>query len=268
MLVPSPVIKRAAKDALKPRLMPAVIASCVLIFTFYILSFICSFISVFAGDIAFLIADAALSVFVFSPLALGLLNLLNRIVKEQDDSVLLIFKYFSSLKAYKRVLHFIWLMTLKLITSVAVLFFPCFIIFLLSSEALYKFLNISIPVWTSILAGLNSFIIILTFFALAFVMLKYYLSAFIFVSNDDIEPAEAINMSTIISKRTGGEFFGLTLSFIPWLLLSVLVAPLVFTLPYFFTSYAVHCHYAIAAYNQDVERFSAGYAPSFSTDEI
>ena len=42
-----------------------------------------------------------------------------------------------------------------------------------------------------------------------FFMLKFYLSAFIFVANDSIDPYEAINMSSIISKRTGGDFFGL-----------------------------------------------------------
>ena len=126
----------------------------------------------------------------------------------------------------------------------------------------------SIPVWTSNLWALNSFLVILSTLALVFVMIRYYLAPTIFIANDEIDPAEAVNMSTIISKRTGADFVGLTLSFAGWILLSLLVAPLIFTLPYFTTSYCVHCRFAITTYNMDVDRFNASFTPSFSTDEI
>ncbi len=268
MLVPSPIVKLTAKDALKTKIIPSIIVACVLIFTFYIVSFISTIVSVFAGDIGFLVTNTVFSLFIISPLCLGVLNYFNRILWGQNDSVILIFKYFSSTNQYKRALRFIINITLKFLHTAAFVFLPCAVILLLSSEAFFALLNVPLPVWTSILSGVNAFVLLLSLFALMFIMLKYYLSAFIFISNDSVEPAEAINMSTIISRRSGGDFFGLVLSFVPWFLLSVLVIPLIFTLPYFITSYAVHCHHAIEAYNTDVEHFGAGFAPSFSTDEI
>ena len=141
-------------------------------------------------------------------------------------------------------------------------------VYILSTETVYNLLDVPMPQWTSNLWTLNSFLAILAAFGLVFVMLRYYLAPFIFVSNDDLDPAEAVNMSKIIAKRTGADFFGLVLSFIPWLLLSIFVAPLIFTLPYFISSYCVHCRFAITDYNSDVDKFNASATPSFSTDEI
>ncbi len=268
MLAPSPVIKSTAKTALFPRFLQSVAVCSVLIFTFYIIELMGSIASIFSGLVGYFATIIILLVTVFAPLFLGVLNFFKRLLWNQDDSVLIIFKFFSSLAIYKRALHFIVLFCIKLVSAAAVLFFPCLIVWLLSSEKLYALLGLSLPVCASNLWALNSFLSFLALLALCFVMLKYYLSAFIFVGNEGINVAEAINMSVIISKRTGGDFFGLLLSFAPWILLSFFLVPLVFTVPYFLASYAVHCRYAIAAYNRDVERFNAEFAPSFSTDEI
>lgn len=268
MVASSSVVKQTAKAALKPRLLQSVVACCVLIFAFYTTQLIGSVVSIFADVIGFFISVILLCLFIILPLALGVLNYFKRLIWGQEDSILIIFKYFSSKEQYKRCLRLTLTLGIKLLIASLVLFLPAIVIEIISSENLYTWLGIAQPVWTSNLWTLNSFVVLLAFFALFFVMIKYYLSAFIFVSNDDIEVAEAVNMSTIISKRTGGDFFGLVLSFLPWILLSLLVAPLIFTLPYMLASYSVHSRFAITAYNMDVDRFSANNAPSFSTDEI
>lgn len=268
MLAPSPVVKVTAKDALRKNFLKSSAASCVLIFAFFIDVFISSIISIFAGNIGYIISLALLMLFVVCPLILGVLTYFRRLLWNQDDSVLIIFKYFSSVAEYKRALHFSFLICIRLALSAAILYLPCIIVWLLSNEQIYSFLDISLPLWASNLWALNSFLGILATLALVFVMLKFYLAPFIFVSNDDIDPAEAVNMSTIISKRTGADFFGLVLSFAGWILLSLFVAPLIFTLPYFIASYGVHCRFAITAYNRDVDRFNASVTPSFSTEEI
>lgn len=268
MLAPSPIVKQRAKLALSGRFLHSVAVSCVFIFAWFIGELIASLASVFLGTVGYIFALITFIIFAAAPLFLGLIYYFHRLLCEQKDSLLIIFRYFSNAYEYKRALHLTFLFTIRLAFAVLVLYSPCIIVWLLSSEQLYSLFDISIPVWTSNLWALNSFIVIIASFALVFVMLKYYLSPFIFVANDDIDPAEAINMSTIISKRTGGDFFGLTLSFAGWILLSMFVAPLIFTLPYFAASYGVHCRYAITAYNRDVERFNASVAPSYSTDEI
>ena len=138
----------------------------------------------------------------------------------------------------------------------------------LSSERFYNFFDLSLPVWTSSLWTLNSFLAIISSFALIFVALKYYLAPFLFVSDANMHPAEAINMSVIISRRTGSDFVALVLSFALWILLSVFVAPLIFTIPYFIAAYGVHCRYAVTAYNNDVDNFNSKDAPFYSVDEV
>ncbi|MBQ8739945.1 MAG: DUF975 family protein [Clostridia bacterium] len=268
MLAPSPIIKQKAKSALSNRFLHSVAISCVFIFALFAGELVASLASIFSGIVGYVLVLIAFTVFVAMPLLFGLLYYFHRLLCEQNDSILVVFKFFSSAYEYKRALHFAFLLSIRLVFAILVLYSPCIIVWLLSSEQLYSLFDISIPIWTSNLWALNSFIVVIASFALVFVMLKYYLSPFIFVANDDIDPAEAVNMSTIISKRTGGDFFGLALSFAGWILLSMLVAPLIFTLPYFATSYSVHCRFAITAYNRDVERFNASVAPSYSTDEI
>lgn len=268
MLAPSPVIKATAKESLRERFLQSVTVGCILIFMFFACVLIGSIVSVFAGNIGYLIAVALLMFFVVCPLFLGVLSYFRRLLWQQNDSVLIIFKYFSNAAEYKRALHFSFLIGIRLMFTALVLYLPCIIVWLLSNEQLYSFFNISLPLWTSNLWALNSFLGFIASLALVFVMLKFYLAPFIFVSNDSIDPAEAVNMSTIISKRTGADFFGLVLSFAGWILLSLFVAPLIFTLPYFIASYGVHCRFAITAYNRDVDRFNASNTPSFSTDEI
>ena len=268
MLAPSPVVKKTAKTALADHWIQAIVVSVVLVFAFFIGELTATLVSIVADMIGYIIFLFLFVVFAIYPLFLGALSWFRRLLWGQNDSVLLIFKYFSSKADYKRALHFVAILTTKLAVVAAVLFSPCVIVLILSSEWFFAMFNLSLPVWTSNLWTLNSFWIIIATFALVFVALKYYLAAFLFVSNDDLHPAEAVNMSTIISKRTGGDFMGLTLSFCGWILLSFLVAPLVFTIPYFITSYGVHCRYAITAYNNDVDRFNAKDTPYYSVDEV
>ncbi len=268
MLAPSPVVKKTALTALSPCFLTSVAVCCVFMFVFFICSLIASLVSIFANTPGYIIAIVALSFFALFPLALGVIYYFRRLIWENEDSVLVIFKYFSNVAEYKRALHFTLLIFVRITITALITFSPSIVVWFLSNEAIYEMLGLSLPIWASNLWALNSFIVIIASLLLLFIMLKFYLAPFIFVANDEIDPAEAVNMSSIISKRTGGDFFGLVLSFAGWILLSVLIAPLVFTLPYFIASYSVHCRFAITAYNRDVDRFNTVSAPSYSTDEI
>lgn len=268
MVAPSPAVKRVAKDALNRQLLKSVVVCCVAIFLFFIIMLTSSLISVFAGEIGYSVSMCFMVFLLLEPLLLGVLSFFKRLVFEQDDSVLIIFRYFSNAEEYKRAIQLISILTVKFALSAILLFFPCIVVYLLSTEMVYDLLDIPMPLWASNLWMLNSFLAFLASLGLLFIMLRYYLAPFIFVSNDELDPDEAVNMSKIISKRTGADFFGLSLSFVPWILLSIFIAPLIFTLPYFIASYCVHCRFAITDYNRDVDKFNSNFTPSFSTDEI
>lgn len=268
MSVPSPIIKKTARTALSEHWLSAVAVSTVLIFVFFIGMLTASLVSVFAKTVGYIIFLGLYLVFAFCPLLLGVLYWFRRLLWSQNDSVVLIFKYFTDKSEYKRAMHLILILTVKFITVAVTVYFPCIIVWILSSEWFYDLIGGSLPVWTSSLWTLNSFLAIIASFALVAVMIRYYLAPYLFVSNDNIHPAEAVNMSTVISKRTGADFFGLVLSFAGWFILSLFVAPLIFTLPYFLMSYIVHCRYAVTAYNSDVDRMNKQNTPFYSVDEI
>ncbi len=268
MLAPSPVVKKNAREALRGNYLKCVAISCVLIFSFLIFALAESLVATVLGNIVCIIFSIAAWIFVLAPLILGVCYFYRRLIWESDDNLLIIFKYFSSTSEYKRALHLIAILTLKLIYALSILFFPCLIVWIFSSTWFYDLFDVSIPVWTSGLLSLNSFLVTIAAFLLCFFMLKYYISVFLFVSNDTIHPAEAVNMSNIISRRTGGDFFGLVLSFTGWILLSFLVIPLIFTVPYFFASYCTHCRYAVTAYNIDVDIINSKDTPCYKVDEM
>lgn len=268
MLAPSPVVKYTAKNALKHRLLHSVAVVCIFLFAYFAILFIGSLMTVVFGQIGGTAIMFLLQLFILCPLVLGVINYFRRLLWQQKDSILISFKYFSNLHEYKRAIKFIFFMAARFALAAAVLYFPCFIVWLLSNEQLYILLDVSLPIWASNLWALNSLLLIVSTMAFVFTVLKYYLAPFIFVSNNEIDTEEAINMSTIISKRTGADFVGLVLSFAGWILLSLLVSPLIFTAPYFIAAYCVHCRFAITAYNKDVDQFNASITPSFSTEEI
>lgn len=268
MLAPSPIIKKTAKTALSGHWLTAIAVSMVLVFTFIIGELTASLISVWAGIVGFIVFWVLFLIFALAPMVLGVICWFRHLLWGHSESVLLIFKYFANKTEYKRALHLILILTVKLIGAAIILFFPCIVVWVLSSEWFYALFDLHLPVWTSSLWTLNSFLAIIAAFVLVFVTLKYYLAPFLFACDDNMHPAEAVNMSTVISKRTGADFFGLVLSFSGWILLSFFVAPLIFTMPYFVASYGVHCRYAITAYNRDVDRFNTKNTPYYSVDEM
>lgn len=268
MLAPNSSIKQTAKKALMPTFLQSVTVGCVIVFAWFIGLLASTLGSVAFGTIGYVVMLLALVVLVLFPLFLGAVNYFRHLTHEQKESVVVIFKYFSNFKEYKRALRFSLCMLLKYGLAALLVFSPCITIALLSNEAVYDALNISMPVWVSNLWALNSFMVILGIVSLIFLTLKYYLASFIFVSNDTISGADAVKFSTIISKRTGGDFFGLMFSFAPLLLISFFVAPLVFSLPYILSAYAVHGRLAIKAYNLDVDRLNTVNPPSYTADRI
>ena len=190
MVAPSPVVKKVAKDALGRQIIKSMVVCCVEIFVFFINMFISSLVSVFAGDEGYVISLTLLTIFVLGPLFLGILGYFRRLIFEQNDSVLIIFRYFSSVGEYSRAMHLVILLTIRFISAALVLFLPCILIYILSSEKLYEFLGVSLPLWASNLWAVNSLFSVIATVGVMFVMLRYYLAPFMFVSNDNMDPAE------------------------------------------------------------------------------
>lgn len=268
MTVTGSMVKQVARQTLYNCFLPSAAACTMVVFAFCIVTLIASLVYLFAGMVGYYVTTAILFIFMLCPMILGALDFSRRMLWQQQNSALMVFKYFSSFKDYKRAITFVLSMTVRVVLIALILYIPSIILFALSNQQLYDKLNVSLPVWASNLWALNSLLAFVSTLAFVFVVLKYYLAPFIFVCNDEIESAEAINMSIIISKRTGADFFGLVFSFAGWILASLFLLPLIFTAPYFALAYSEHCRVAISEYNRDVDTFNSTATPTYNVEEL
>lgn len=257
MIGGSKVVKITAKTALNGKMLKAVFTTAFFLFC----CFICQYsagIFAYTGKISVAnIIFVLETVFLLAPIFLGYIRYIWRMIFGADDSPVSVFYYISGKKIYFKTLSFFGILILKAVPIGIVLFLPSILLSLFTKEYIYDLLNIAMPLW---IANLNSVITILTVFAtvaLCFYMLRYYISPILFIADENMDVYETLHMSKTISRKSALDFIYLFSSFIGWILLSVLVIPLIFTLPYFITSYAVHTRFAVAEYNKLISQINS-----------
>lgn len=265
MLASTKIMKKTAKTALSGRWLEAIVAAGVFILVSMICELLSELFSIAATGLGGIVLRCILIVFVLLPLMMGLIYYYRRMLWGQSDRLSLIFRFFSSLKEYKRVLSLVMLIIAKLAVSSIILFLPTACASLLSQEWFFRFLNINYPVWATNMWMIGQFLSFIASVALFFISIKYYMAPFLLVCDEDMHSAEAVNMSEIISRRTVSEFFWLLLTFLGWILLSLLLIPALFTVPYILCTCLVHCRFAVAAYNKEVQTHTNSEMPHFET---
>jgi hypothetical protein len=179
------------------------------------------------------------------------------------ENPVIIFHYFSEKKLYFKSLALIVSLLVRIIISFIVACIPVFIAELISSSWLYSVLDVSIPIWT---VNLTDIINILKVIAVASTLVssfKYYLAPMLFVADEDIAVAEAIHLSTVIEKRTLLDFVFFVFSFMGWIVLSFLVIPLIYTIPYFIISYLIYCASAVDGFNEKIRQLNNEEIPTY-----
>ncbi len=253
MTIGTKVIKLNARNILKTYIAPCFFAGLIFLFSyfgFYMLCSIFAYINMqtFAGLLLY-----AIILFIISPLFLGLLRFYWRLTFDEFDNPISIFYYMSDKKLYFKAVKLIFSLALKLIFRIALYMLPAIIISVLVSQPFYSTFDISMPLWVSYLSHIKNGLIVLCLIIAFLSMLRYYLSPILFVINDTIDIDEATNMSSIISKKSATDFIYLFLSLVFWIIASVFVLPLIFTIPYFCLCYIVHSKNAIAEYNAHIQ---------------
>lgn len=264
MTATSSVVKLTAKTALKNNWLKTSVSCLIVLFACLIISIATGFVSFVFNDVTAYVFLGICAIFLLFPLALGLVRFFWRFIFGADDSPVSVFSYFSGKTEYKRALRLTVSLTLRTVGFGLLLFFPAIIVDLFSQAKVYDFLNIPIPLWTSNFSYLSVLLKTVAGVALFFVMLKYYLAPFLITADENMEVGEAIHMSATIYKNVMLDIIYLFLSFLGWLVLSVLIIPLVFTMPYMLTSLSVHVRFAIAEYNKRVEKINQSDIPTFA----
>ena len=137
------MIKQIARKTLVEHFVQSVAAGSVLVFAFCILLLTCSLLSSFIGTIGYYIVLISTFLLFLCPMILGVIDFLRRLLWQQEGSILVVFRYFSCFKEYKRAMKFILSMFLRYALFAFVLYLPCIVVFILSIEQTYTALNIS-----------------------------------------------------------------------------------------------------------------------------
>lgn len=253
MLAPSSVVKKTARTALRGNYVSALFAGAVFIFSWTVCVVISGLLAKMCGPAVYYAAMIIAAVFLLCPLGLGVVYFYRRLAWGEKDNVVVVFRYFGSRRLYMRSLKLTAVVLSKLVMVGIVLYIPAITLTLISSNRFYLAFGSTMPVWAPGLWIIASFLRVLASVMLVLLSLKYYAAAFIAVCAEDLSPSDAAAISLTISRGTYSDFLWLTLSFLPLIILSVFLLPLIFLMPYFITSYIVHCRFAVASYNKAVD---------------
>ncbi len=263
MTISNSSIKNISKDILKSNYIGSTIVTAIFFSAVFICYNIFALLSVVTGTYFSFSVFAGLCFFVLAPLFMGVIRYFWRLSCGTADNPISVFYYFNSAKIFFKTLQLVFSLALRVAVSYLIFSIPVFAFRLISGSWLYSVLNMPIPIWTVNLTGVISILRLIAFIATLFSVIKYYLAPMLFVADENIDTAEAMHLSTVISKRTLLDFIFLVFGFFGWLLLCLLIIPLIFTVPYILTSYLVHCSYAVSAFNEEITRINHDDIPTF-----
>lgn len=255
----SSLVKKSARTILKGNWTASIFVACIPLFTVFICSYSVSLLAIVSGELIADILFLILGIFLIFPMCLGLLRFFWRVLFGKHDSPVLVFYYFSDKSKYWKSLLFILSMAFKAMIYGVLLNIPMFILNVITHSFMYELIGISLPVWTANLTNVKIILEVVAKVVLISIMLKFYLTPMLFVADDNMESAEAMHMSSVISKKSSVDFIYLGFSFIIWIILSFLVIPIIFTLPYAVVSYLIHARIVVAEYNAHIEQIGYDY---------
>ena len=264
MAISSRVVKITAKTTLKNNYLSCVFSGLILIFTFFVGVYVLGNIGLMGKEWITGVLFALYNFFIVLPICLGVLRFFWRNMFSVNDHPVSVFYYFSNSKLYKKCIKMNFLLLLKAIIPSLILAIPVVALWLLTKGLIFEWMNISIPLWTANLTYIYIFVKNLAIIILLIYMFKYYLTPLFIISDENMEVDEAMHMSTVISKKSSLDFSYLLFSFCGWIIISILVLPLVFTLPYLFSAYTVHFRFVVAEYNKHANQSKNSQYPYFT----
>lgn len=255
-------VKQTAKTALREGGWQSVWVTAIALFAAFVGFCSADFASMAFGAVGFWVAIVAVALFLLFPLFLGVLRWFWRLLMGTVDDLPGLFHYFTAVDRYKRALSVGTGLAVRGGVAGIVTLLPSALLTLFSQKTVYSFLHLPMPSWSSALWLGSQYLRVAGLVLLAFYLLRYYLAPFLAVADEDMAVEEAFYRSRIIAARTTFDFLSLVVSLLLWLLLSLLVFPLLLTLPYGLACYLVHARFAVAEYNGVVKATD----PSFSTE--
>ncbi|MBQ8202768.1 MAG: DUF975 family protein [Clostridia bacterium] len=266
MTPPSVAVKSTAKAILKGNFYRCVCACLIPIFISLSISFTTAIAGMAIGGTLSYIFMIAMDIFLLVPCFLGLLRFFKRLMWEQKDDILVVFHYFGSFTLYKKAVLSGLAYALRLLLIGVAVYLPSIIISILTRPELYDLLGITMPPFIISLGGALTAFNVISFAVFIIVAVRFYLTPFLLVADEDMDVGEALHMSRVISKKSAIDFVGLFCSLSFWVIISFFVIPLPFTLPYIITAYMVHCRFSVAHYNKLADSANRNDVPFYSSE--
>lgn len=182
---------------------------------------------------------------------------------EADVPISEVFCYFSDGREYLRAISLSFRVFVRIVGILFLCFLPTLLIEAARSPYTYQLFHSSMPYWVSSIWAFGRLMTLFGTVLSVILLLRYFAAPILMINDPSISPQEALNLSVIISKNANGKTLGFLFSFFGWYLLSLLVVPLLYIIPYFLCSYAVYCRYLINHYNRTVSIPSAAAYPHY-----
>lgn len=197
---------------------------------------------------------------VFAPLFFGIL----RWFWFTDEKSVLpfeeIFCYFSGIRAYLKAISLSFRIFLRVISILLICMLPAFIVVAASSPTTYDILGSQMPSWATYVWLLGNVLTVLGIIVSFILLLKYIAAPIIMINDNNVSPQEALHLSAVLTRGFAGKSISVIFSLLGWMLLSVLVIPMFYTVPYIFSTYCVYTRSLITIYNSTANP----PAPSFT----
>ncbi len=266
MTAPSVVVKATVKTILKGNFYKSACAALICVFVSLSISLTASVAGIAMGNTAAYIILALLDFFLLFPCVLGLLRFFRHLMWEEKDDIIAVFHYFGSFELYKKAIKSGFGFILKLLLIGLAVYTPSIILAILGNAEIYELLGVTKPPFIVNIVGAADVLTAISTVVFIIVTIRYYLTPFLLVADEDMDVGEALHMSKVISKNSAIDFAALALSFSFWILISIFIIPLPFTLPYMILAYMVHCRFAVAHYNKIADSVNQSNIPFYSSD--
>ena len=252
-MVSAKAVKTTAKALLKGNWANSVVISAIPLLCAAVIYIVTYLLSLPLGDFSVIIALAAY-LFLIAPLWLGTLRCFWRMANEIKDSPFEVFYFFSALKSYKRALAFSLKIMLRIFICFTVFFLPSIIVQLLTNEYFYEFFGMATPIWVLSFRPVFYVLRFAGFVAAVAYICGILLPSFLLLANEEMSTGDCIKQGIEIGKIEKSNLAAIVWSYMGWILLSFLVVPLLFTLPYLLMSYIVACRFSVVQHNLRIDK--------------
>ena len=255
MMASNAAIKSAAKQAMQGKFLLCLIGACVPMFAAIAGDLVVELPLYFGADmLVFIPLLLAMIAFLCVPMFVGTLRFFWLISKDREPNPAEIFHYFKCGSDYWHCFTVMLPVIFRSILSGILLFFPSIITLTFANRDFYREMKWSVPDYLPLVEVFGFLLAAAAAVLWIIYLLRYCMIPFLLIAAPNMIQEEISFYSAEIYKRTAYRTFRYVLSYWPWILLSLLVFPLVFTLPYFMSGWVAYCRFAIGQYNEEARQ--------------